>query len=106
MKRHWREYDSGGGWFVWHQKKWQAAALTFGVSPSGASHFLTDMDPTQLYGIRLSTYRDWIVSNMNDICDKIVTGDLDCNCVVDEGCHLKGIDLTHQMVRRDSRIEK
>lgn len=28
------------------------------------------------------------------------------NCVVDEGCHLKGIDLTHQMVRRGSRIER
>jgi glucose-1-phosphate thymidylyltransferase len=28
------------------------------------------------------------------------------NCVIDEGSHLKGIDLSHQMIREGSRIEK
>jgi len=28
------------------------------------------------------------------------------NCVIDENCNLKGIDLTHQMLRQGSRIER
>ena len=28
------------------------------------------------------------------------------NCIIDEDCHLKGIDLSHQMLRAGSRIEK
>jgi hypothetical protein len=88
------DHDSGCGWFLWHGNKWKVAALTFGVSRFGESHFLTDStkpsekydpNPDQLYGIRLSSYRDWIVSHIPNACSEIMQNDLDGNCVVDQG---------------------
>ena len=85
------EHDSGGGWFVYSGGAWYVAALTVGVEHSyvSESHFRDEnapysLDADYMFGVRLSSYVDWIYENM-DICTEMLEMDLNGDCVVDAG---------------------
>ncbi len=50
--------------------------------------------------------RDSLIDRSVILNDCVIENCVLRNCVIDEGCHLKGIDLSHQMLRAGSRIEK
>ena len=42
------EYDSGGGWFIWHGSQWKVAGITKGVEHWNEAWFRNKLDPNYL----------------------------------------------------------
>jgi hypothetical protein len=71
------EYDSGGGWFVKSDGVWKLAAINLGVEHAdiGQSWFRDAENPNHrskdvIYGLRISSYADWILNTMEATCDE------------------------------------
>jgi hypothetical protein len=54
------EWDSGGGWLLWHNNEWQVAGLSCTVSDAGFSKF--EYFPSVAYAVRVSAFASWIKS--------------------------------------------
>ncbi|AQQ70384.1 hypothetical protein SMSP2_00732 [Limihaloglobus sulfuriphilus] len=76
------EYDSGGGWFIYHEGQWKLAGLTYGVSTKSASYSqawfknpdtLRDQ-PDRAYAHRISYYSGWIEETLAIIPPSLVFG--------------------------------
>ena len=66
------EHDSGGGWFIEDNGEWKVAALSAYVLHSGVSYYAPATDQ---YGIRISSYADWISLNIPVRMDGDYSGD-------------------------------
>ncbi len=69
-------YDSGGGWFIEDSGQWKVAALSAYVLHSGVSYY---NPATEQYGIRISSYADWISLNIPARMDGDYSGNYSVN---------------------------
>ena len=86
------EFDSGGGWFIKSSGKWKVAALNFGTEHAGIrqSWFRRpdrpeELSPELIIGVRLSSYADWILNTIENVCMAYPDEDFNGNCVIDSG---------------------
>jgi len=65
-------YDSGGGWFIEDSGQWKIAALSAYVQYSDVSYY----SPAETqWGIRISSYANWISQNIPERMDADYSGD-------------------------------
>ncbi|MEN6387000.1 MAG: hypothetical protein ABFD79_17610 [Phycisphaerales bacterium] len=78
-------WDSGGGWFIKQNDIWKLAALSAYVQRY-ETWFDDPNQPGQnpdfFWGIRISSYAEWINSIIVPDCNESVRGDLNSNCMV------------------------
>jgi hypothetical protein len=74
------EWDSGGGWFIYQDNQWKLAGLSSYVLTLNSSRF----NPKDWnYAIRISSYADWIGTNVNEPeCRQQPGGDIDGDCQI------------------------
>lgn len=71
-------HDSGGGWFIEEGGVWKVAALSAYVQYGGVSYY----DPAEKqWGIRISSYADWVSQNIPNRVDGDYSGDYEVDFV-------------------------
>ena len=80
------EFDSGGGWFLYHQDQWKLAGLTRGVEHGGERQSwyrnadTAAVDPDRLDAVRVSRYYQFILDHIPD--PNVLLGDVNSDGTV------------------------